>query len=110
MIDFVIKHWLTVLFGLVMTALSVGYQNLSKKIKRGKAESKAVQAGVVALLADRIIQLYNYYAEQGYCPIYARSNAESLYKAYHALGGNGTISTLYMKLLAMPTVKEEKHD
>ena len=108
MTDFIIKHWLTVLFGLITTGLGVGYRKLSVRVKKEKKASKAVQDGVEALLADRLIQLYNYYAEKGYCPIYARSNAESLQKAYHALGGNGTISALYNKLMAMPTEKREE--
>lgn len=105
--EFALKHWMTVFFGLATAACAAGYKRLAGRAKKDRQANKAVRAGVEALLADRMIQLHNYYADKGYCPIYARRAAESLYGAYHDLGGNGTITGLYQRLLALPTEREE---
>lgn len=101
MLDFILKYWLEFLFGGMLTGLSLLYQRLSRRVKR----QDAIGLGVQALLRDRIIQIYNHYAEAGYLPIYARENIEALYKQYHALGGNGTITELIEKLHDLPTEK-----
>lgn len=104
-VEFAAKHWITVLFGLVLTGLTAGYRRLAKRIARNRAEEKALQAGVEALLADRLIQLRNYYNDKGYCPTYARQSAETMYVAYHGLGGNGMISDVFEAIKDMPLSK-----
>jgi len=105
--EFAIKHWLTVVFGLVSAGLTAAYRRLSSRVKKDRSAIKAMQAGVEALLADRMIYLHNYYQDKGCCPIYAKRSAETMYTAYHNLGGNGTVTELYNRLLAMPTEKKE---
>ena len=63
------------------------------------------------LLRDRIIQAYNHYTEKGYCPIYGLENVEEMYRQYHALGGNGTITELVERVKELPTQPkgEKKH-
>lgn len=73
-----------------------------------REHSKAVDDGVLALLRDRIIERYNHYIEQGYIPIYALENVIAMYEAYHALGGNGTITKLVDALKELPTEPQEK--
>ena len=62
--------------------------------------------GVQALLRDRIIQAYNHYTDKGYCPIYGLENVESMYRQYHALGGNGAITELVDRLKELPTERK----
>lgn len=106
-IEFATKHWLTVLFGLVLTGITAAVQRLSKRMKKEKDANAAIRRGVIALLADRMIQLHNYYDEKGHCPTYARNSAEAMYMAYHELGGNGTITDIYEAIKRMP-IKERK--
>lgn len=101
--EFIVKYWLEVLFGLIMTGLTLAYRRLAEQVKR----QKTVEMGIQALLRDRIIQTYNEYEDKKYCPIYARENVEELYHRYHDLGGNGTITGLIDKLRELPTEKEE---
>lgn len=101
--EFTVKHWLTALFGIISTILATGYRRTTRRFQKEKESNKAVQAGLKALLADRITEIFIQYTEKGYCPICARSNAELLFHAYHSLGGNGTMTELYNRLLAMPT-------
>lgn len=96
--DWIYQYWLEVLFGSAVAGLSYAYRKLSKKLK----EQDSVKNGVKALLRDRIVQAYNHCLEKGYCPIYAQENAEALYKEYHELGGNGTVTTLMEDLRQLP--------
>ena len=72
------------------------------------AKVLAIKEGLRALLRDRIIQAYNHYTDKGYYPIYARENVEDMYKQYHSLGGNGTVTDLVSKLKELPTESEEE--
>ena len=97
--EWLVTYWLEVLFGFIVTALTLAYRRLAKRLKR----QGAVELGIQALLRDRMIQTYNHYSEKGFCPIYARENVEELYKRYHDLGGNGAITSLIAKLRQLPT-------
>lgn len=97
------KYWLEWMCGIIAAALACGYRRLFKKIRCEKAERKALEAGVQALLRNSIIQSYNKYMGRESIPIYGRDNVKSMYDAYHALGGNGTITTLVEQLNALPT-------
>lgn len=99
--EWILKYWIEVLFGLIATGLTAGYKKLASKIK----EQDAIKLGIQALLKDRIIQSYNLCMEKGYCPIYALENINTLYKQYHALGGNETVTELVEKLKDLPTEK-----
>jgi hypothetical protein len=94
--DFIINYWGQFIFGIIGTWIV-------STVKKNKAENHALRLGMRAILRDRIIQTYNHYSEKGYCPIYARENVSNMYDAYHNLGGNGTVTTLYERLQDLPT-------
>ena len=100
--EFILKYWLEVIFAAVVGLLSIGYQRLSKKLKKSREDQEAVKNGIRVLLRDRIIQAYNCYTEKGYIPIYALENVEAMYQEYHSLGGNGTITGLVEELRRLP--------
>lgn len=87
----------------VPTVFTALYGYIIRRIKRSDVKNKAIALGIQAILRDRIIQAYNHYHDQGYCPIYARENIENMYNQYHNLGGNGTITDLYNELRKLPT-------
>ena len=62
----------------------------------------AVKKGVQALLRDRLIQGYKFYAHQGFADVDDRSNLENVYVQYHALGANGVMDDLHTKFLQLP--------
>lgn len=104
MVDFVVRYFVEILCGIVVAILSYFMKRILGKIKR----LELVENGMQALLRDRIIAIYNKCADRGYCPIYERENAEKMYNEYHALGGNGTITELMNKIMAMPTEKSSE--
>ena len=67
---------------------------LYKKYKQADARQKAVELGVQALLRDRIVQSYYHYEERGWITLHGLGNVNAMYKEYHALGGNGTVTSL----------------
>lgn len=91
----------------IFSALT-GY--LIKRIKGVGKQTKAVENGIQALLRAQMIADYNYYAGKGYAPIYARENFENCYTQYHELGGNGVMTDLHNKFMALDTGEEKKHE
>lgn len=76
----------------VVAVPAVGY--LYKKYKQADTRQKAVELGVQALLRDRIVQSYYHYEERGWITLHGLENVNAMYKEYHALGGNGTVTAL----------------
>lgn len=102
--QFITEYWIEWLFGLVTAALAAGYRNLSKKYKAQKVRSQAVEEGVLALLHDRLYQACTHYIQDGKIDVDALKNVEYLYKAYHALGGNGTGTELYNRVKSLKII------
>ena len=82
------------------------------KMKQKMRDLRATELGLQALLRDRLVQAYNHCVYvKGYCPIYEKENIENMYKQYHNLGGNGTVTGLYEEIIALPTQpKENKNE
>ena len=95
-------HWVEWLFAAVSALCCMGYRQMLKRQIEENRKSAALQDGMQALLRDRIIQAYNHYQDKRYCPIYGKENAQRMYDAYHALGGNDVATELKDKLLKMP--------
>lgn len=102
--DFIVKYWLEVLFGLIVSGMALFCKKISKRMKR----QESVELGMQALLRASIIDNYNRYTEKEYCPIYALENVEEIYNCYHASGGNGTATKLIEKLRELPTEPKNK--
>lgn len=108
--EWIAKYWMEALFSGALALLGIGYQYLCRRIKDTKKEQSAIKLGIQALLRDRIIQAYNHYVDKGYCPIYGLDNVQSMYKEYHALGGNGTVTQLVEELKKLPRYKKEESE
>lgn len=120
MIEFIIKYWLEVGFGLLCASVGAGFKLVSKKLKERQEEEKTRQAehqkeeeerwaeqealkeGVLALLHDRLYQGCRYHIHNGEITDEEMKNMEYLYKGYHALGGNGTGTELYERIKKLP--------
>ncbi len=89
----------------VVAVPAVGY--LYKKYKQADERQKAVELGVQALLRDRIVQSYYHYEERGWITLHGLENVNAMYKEYHALGGNGTVTALVNALRELD-VRDDK--
>lgn len=97
-LDWIIRYWVQWLFGLIGAALLAGYRRLAKQEK----ERKAIKAGLLAILHDRLYTECSRCLAQGSIDTDAMRNLEYLYRSYHALGGNGTGTELYNRAKALP--------
>lgn len=86
------------------------------KIKKRDAEKEkvlqeffkrdaAINNALRALCRDRILQGYRYYKRHNGITAQDLETMSKLYEAYHALGGNGTITAVYDKILALPILE-----
>ena len=67
---------------------------------------KAVGDALRALCRDRILQGYINYKQREGITAQEFETINKLYDAYHALGGNGTITAVFEKIIHLP-IKED---
>ena len=72
--------------------------------EKAAQEQTLFRDAILALLHDRIFEIYEYAATSGYASVETLRNVDYLYQPYHALGGNGTGTELYERLKSMPPV------
>ena len=94
MLEIVVKYWVQWACGIGAAALSAGMRLLYRRQKQSDLRQRATELGIQALLRDRIIQAYYHYSERSWITLHGLENVEALYKEYHALGGNGTVTKL----------------
>lgn len=70
--------------------------------KQRQKEYDALRKSLLALTRDRILQGYRYYKRNGGISAQDHETMEKLYAAYHALGGNGTITVVHEKIQELP--------
>ena len=74
----------------------------AERDKAIRAREQAINQSLRALCRDRILQGYRYYRHHGYITTADLETMTKLYNAYHALGGNGTITAVYDKICQLP--------
>ena len=97
--DWVVQYWVVWTFGLLTAGLAALWRYALAQHKR----QKALETGVQALLRDRIIQSCDYYQKKQSISVHGRENIQSMYAAYHALGGNGAVTALVKDVNELPT-------
>ena len=98
---------LTMLVGLIVTAIFNGVINIPKKkraedARRGE-DFLLLKKGIQALLKNDLKVRYDYWLDQEYAPEDAREDLEAEYRIYHALGKNGVMDSRRANFLALPT-------
>lgn len=97
--EFIVQYWLQIVFGLVIA----GFGGLTRKVQKQVEDQRSLRDGTQALLRNEIIHAYDKYTAQEWIPIYGRENISAMYKSYHALGGNGTITDIMDEIKALPS-------
>lgn len=97
---------LTMLVGLIITAIFNGAINVPKKKRaedaRREEDWRLLKKGIQALLKNDLKVRYDYWLDQGYAPEDAREDLEAEYQIYHALGKNGVMDDRRNRFLAQP--------
>lgn len=103
---------LTMLVGLIITAIFNGAINLPKKKKaedvKREEDSRLIKKGIQALLKNDLKVRYDYWLDKGYAPEDAREDLEAEYQIYHALGKNGVMDDRRNRFLAQPMEPREE--
>ena len=71
-------------------------------VKLKNSSYKLIKDGVIAILHNKIYTLGKQYIAQEHISVEALDDFEHLYKAYHALGGNGTGTEIYKRVKELP--------
>ena len=97
---------LAVISAIATAVIGYVFHKLKKRDERrdavALAREEAINQSLRALCRDRILQGYRYYKHHGYISTADLETMTKLYDAYHALGGNGTITAVYDKICALP--------
>ena len=74
----------------------------AKYVNLTHSSYKLIKDGVIAILHNKIYTLGKQYIAQEHISVEALDDFEHLYKAYHALGGNGTGTEIYKRVKELP--------
>ena len=103
---------LTMLVGLIVTAIWNGAINNSKKDKEKEAkheeDMRLLKKGMQAILKNDLKVRYDHWIEEGYAPEDAKDDLEDEYKIYHSLGKNGVMDSRRAKCIDLPTEPPEE--
>lgn len=106
--DFIVKYWLQTIFGLILAACGAAWGWVTHRVGKQRKMQKALMDGVEALLHDRLYQAHTYHSKKHFISPSDLENIESIYNAYHNLGGNGTGTTIYEELQELPKFQPEQ--
>lgn len=102
---------LTMVVGLIVTAIFNGAINVPKKKKKEDAKRaedwRLLKKGIQALLKNDLKVRYDFWLDQSYAPEDAREDLEAEYQIYHSLGKNGVMDDRRKRFLSLPT---DPHD
>lgn len=101
----VITSALTTLVGAVVGALVASAISYFKSVKQGHDDTNdAIRDGMRALLWRELKNIHSEAAARGGMDTEERKHLESVYKAYHGIGGNGTGTRLYEDAMNKPLI------
>ena len=86
-----VSMWVAPVISTIVAFVVGGLLATASKVFRGKTEKDIfVENAVKALTHDSFFRYCRYLLKEGYVTAETSENLEHLYKAYHALGLNGT--------------------
>lgn len=88
--EFLVQTY-TIALPIILTAL-MGY--IVWLLQNQKKDRDANSKGTMLLLRVQLIEYHDKYTQLGEIPSYAYQNFLEMYEAYHALGGNGTVTKM----------------
>lgn len=72
------------------------------RVRKTNERLKTHDSALIAILHDKLYTRCNEYLVRGYVTVAEMNNLKYLYNSYHELGGNGTGTALYERVLALP--------
>lgn len=100
--EFILQHVVELILSTVVTGLGVVCKILWKKLKEKEKDDDAQREGLLSVLHLVLYREAMVHIEAGYITTEDLKHIEYIYKYYHALGGNGTGTALYQRVLKLP--------
>lgn len=100
--DILIPYIMQGILAIVTAILTGAYTSLSKRLKKKDEETEAVRMGVRAVLHLELYKECQRLMDLGRVTTEDLKTVERIYENYHALGGNGTGTALYERILKLP--------
>ena len=108
---------LTALMGYIVWLLkeqrkqkAVDIAERNARIRQEQEERNNNSRGTMLLLRVQLIEYHDKYMNSGNIPSYAYENFTEMYKAYHALGGNGMITKMMHEIEELHLKKKEERE
>ena len=95
--ELIVEYWIEVFLGMIVAGLSFCYKHLQKKVQ----EHEFLKEGLIAILHDRLIQSGMFFLDKGEITLLEFDNFKSMYEAYNKLGGNGTGTEIYERIVEL---------
>lgn len=112
--EFILSHLVEVIVGVIVgvciAILTNSYKQLEKKLKEKDERVEASNKGIKALLHHQLYSDCQRLIVEGCVTSEELSDIEQIYDSYHALGGNGTGTTLYNRIQSLPLVVDNRKD
>ena len=83
-------------------ALSALISGIFQLLNKRSEKKSGLEKGVQLLLLDRLREQGKEYLADGHISTEEMKAYDELYRAYHALGGNGFADTIYNKVKGLP--------
>ena len=111
--EWVVEYWVEWLFGLIIAGLGMWIKGLHKKLKEEKDqrenEGQALRDGMKSLLRRQILIDCEKAQTLGYCDSTTKGTIQSMYDAYHALGGNDVVTAAVHQVISdLPLTNNER--
>ena len=100
------EWWLIWVLGIIGSTIVAGFRLLYKRQRDSETRQAALESGMQAILRDRILTSYYHYHDKGHITLRGLENVEAMYKSYHDLGGNGTMTHLVEVMREMEVIDE----
>lgn len=88
----------------LVAMLKAGGKKAIERTEAEKAADEAMRAGMRVLLWRELQTIHTHAMDQGSMSVSERRHLESVYQAYHGLGGNGTGTRLYNDAMSMSVI------
>ncbi|MEG0798991.1 MAG: hypothetical protein RR228_04150 [Bacilli bacterium] len=106
MTDFIIKYWIQILFGLLISFLSF----IFTKIEKYKHKVDDMKIGIQVILKTKIIEMYDKLIKKECINIYEKEIFMDLYNSYKSLEGNSFVKTLVKEINLLPVQSDCNKD
>ncbi|MEG2283715.1 MAG: hypothetical protein RSB99_03715 [Bacilli bacterium] len=105
MLDFILKYWIQILFGSLISLAGV----IFKQLNNYRLKVNEMQNGIRVILKLKISEYYEKVSNKKCITMYEKELITEAYDNYHNLGGNGFIEELMENINLIP-VKNDCSD